>query len=77
MRDALLLVLAMGGCMLGHLLMHKAMIGKCGHNHDHHNSDHQKISQCKEHQVNQNIKNDELVALDEGRSKTKVIEQRK
>lgn len=68
-KDTLLLLLAMGGCVIMHLFMHKANMGKSGHNHNHNSNDSQKISQCKEHQGSPPIENDELIALDKVKSK--------
>lgn len=65
MKDALLLLLAMSGCLLVHLFMHKAMIGKGCHSHDHHQSNEaQKVSDFKGHQIHQHHHSEELVALD-------------
>ncbi|WP_256999683.1 hypothetical protein [Caldicellulosiruptor bescii] len=35
MKDPLLLLLAMSGCLLVHLFTHKAMMGSGCHGHDH------------------------------------------
>jgi len=51
-KDTFLLLLVMGGCLLMHLFVHKANMGKSGHNHNHNSNDNQKISQYKEHQDN-------------------------
>ncbi|WPX08678.1 hypothetical protein [Anaerocellum danielii] len=70
MKEALLILLAMSGCLLAHIFMHKAMMGGRGcHGHDHHHSNEtQKASDLKDHQFHQHHHSEELVALDKPKS---------
>ncbi|WP_256970486.1 hypothetical protein [Caldicellulosiruptor bescii] len=70
MKDPLLLLLAMSGCLLVHLFTHKAMMGSGCHGHDHpHSNETQKASDFKDHQFHHHHHSEELVALYKHKSK--------
>lgn len=69
MKEALLILLAMSGCLLAHIFMHKAMMGRGCHGHAHHHSNEtQKASDFKDHQFHHHHHSEELVALDKPKS---------
>ncbi|AZT89526.1 hypothetical protein ELD05_01895 [Caldicellulosiruptor changbaiensis] len=68
MKEALLILLAISSCLLAHIFMHKAMMGRGCHGHDHHSNETQKASDPKDHQFHQHHHSEELVALDKPKS---------